>query len=434
MKDAHAVMPDGARVRISPTAAERKAIRSLPEHFRTSKYGKGSRWRAGWYEPDGTERGRVFSAKIDAEAYLAELEDNIRSGKYAPPELTAQPFATLAQTWLASKRIPKAVSLDAYRTDLDTHILPKWGTVPINTIQKTDVEDWVGDLLDGTAPRVYTGRMAGREKKALSPSRVRDVAARTFGSVLRYAVHEGWIPRNPLARVEFPRTDTMEDLAILNYEEQERLARACAKVSGEHRDRALVHLLASSGPRIGEATAFQVGDVQAPARRIAVDRTWTTENGKRVIGLPKTWEERRIPVLSSVLEELAPLMEDNPAEAWLFRVKRGGNAVDQRNWRTRVWVEAVELADLVDERVLTPHKLRHTAASSAIAAGADPTVVQLMLGHRSLREIQQTYAHLWPDRLDEVLDAVEAHRAAAMEKAKPQGDAETPIVKLVSAA
>ncbi|MFA5606608.1 MAG: tyrosine-type recombinase/integrase [Leucobacter sp.] len=418
VKDAHALMPDGSKVRISPTAAELRAIRNLPAHFRTARFGKGKRWRAGWYEPDGRERGRLFEAKADAEQYLTELEDNLRSGRYAPPELTEQPFRKLAATWLASKRRPKDVSIAAYRTDLEVHILPKWGDVPISKITRQGIEEWVDALTAGTAPRNYVGRAKGRTVEGLSPSRLNDVVARTFGSVLGYARDEGWLTRDPMLRVELPRIERGSELAILTYEEVDRLAAACMKVSGEQRERALIYLLASAGPRIGEATALQVGDVRVQARRADILRTWTTSrSGARVVGPPKTWETRSIPLHDFVIDELRPLMKDREAGEWLFRMKRGGGAVDQRNWRGRVWVPALEIAKLNDGRELTPHKLRHTAASAAIAAGADPLVVQTMLGHKTAQETLRTYAHLWPDRLDEVIDAVSAHRSETLAKA-----------------
>ena len=59
---------------------------------------------------------------------------------------------------------------------------------------------------------------------------------------------------------------------------------------------------------------------------------------------------------------------------------------------------------------LHPHELRHTAASLAIASGADVKVVQLMLGHSSAAMTMDVYGHLFSDRLDEVADAL--HRAA----------------------
>jgi integrase len=47
-----------------------------------------------------------------------------------------------------------------------------------------------------------------------------------------------------------------------------------------------------------------------------------------------------------------------------------------------------------------PHELRHTAASLAIASGADVKVVQQMLGHQSATMTLDLYGHLFGDRLD----------------------------------
>jgi site-specific recombinase XerD len=63
---------------------------------------------------------------------------------------------------------------------------------------------------------------------------------------------------------------------------------------------------------------------------------------------------------------------------------------------------------------MTPHKLRHTAASAAIGSGADVKVVQLMLGHKDATETLNTYGHLWPDRLDEVSASLEVARRRAL--------------------
>jgi integrase len=54
-----------------------------------------------------------------------------------------------------------------------------------------------------------------------------------------------------------------------------------------------------------------------------------------------------------------------------------------------------------------PHGQRHTAASLAIAAGADVKVVQQMLGHKSATMTLDLYGHLFDDRLDEVADALD---------------------------
>ena len=56
--------------------------------------------------------------------------------------------------------------------------------------------------------------------------------------------------------------------------------------------------------------------------------------------------------------------------------------------------------------------MRHTAASLAIAHGADIKVVQQMLGHHSATMTMDTYGHLFDNRLSEVSDALDAARTS----------------------
>ena len=88
VKDARIEMPDGRVQKVTPTAAELKAIKTLPEHFRTAKYGRGKRWRLAWYEDQNgkqVQRAQLFATKKDAELMQAELEDDIRMGRYVDP-------------------------------------------------------------------------------------------------------------------------------------------------------------------------------------------------------------------------------------------------------------------------------------------------------------------------------------------------------------
>ncbi|PWV45287.1 tyrosine-type recombinase/integrase [Nocardiopsis sp. L17-MgMaSL7] len=55
-----------------------------------------------------------------------------------------------------------------------------------------------------------------------------------------------------------------------------------------------------------------------------------------------------------------------------------------------------------------------TAASLAIASGADVKVVQSMLGHATATMTLDRYGHLFPDRLDEVAEAMDVARLAAL--------------------
>lgn len=53
---------------------------------------------------------------------------------------------------------------------------------------------------------------------------------------------------------------------------------------------------------------------------------------------------------------------------------------------------------------LTPHDLRHTAASLAISAGANIKALQRMLGHKSAAMTLDTCADLFGDDLDAVAE------------------------------
>ena len=78
-------------------------------------------------------------------------------------------------------------------------------------------------------------------------------------------------------------------------------------------------------------------------------------------------------------------------------------------WRTRVFNKALKSINSrrLDEGrpefpTITPHDLRHTAASLAVQSGANVKVVQRMLGHASAAITLDVYADLFDSDLDEV--------------------------------
>ena len=81
------------------------------------------------------------------------------------------------------------------------------------------------------------------------------------------------------------------------------------------------------------------------------------------------------------------------------------------NFRRRAFAPAFRRVGLDH---LTLDDLRHTAASLAIAAGANVRDVQAMLGHASAAMTLDTYAGLFDDSLDDVADRrdAQARRAA----------------------
>lgn len=423
VKDADVALTDGTTIKVSPTPAQLRSLKSLPEHFRKARFMQGSRWAVTWREPqiDGSspQRTKDFKLRRDAEALVAELEDDIRTGRYIDPSQRDRPFSELAEAWLLSKGKIKDATYRRYRRDLDNYVLPRWGTTPVGAIRREEIDAWVRQLREGTAPFRFAPSKHTNKRKAepskLSASSVKGIADVAFHSPLRYAVQDGWIGRDPMARVELPRDETLtQKLPTLEYADVELLARKAHLMTSRKDDAVLVQMLAYPGPRIGEATALQVRDIDFEGEEAAVNRTWTVDRaGKRKLGAPKTWEKRAIPLPAFLVEELKTLCENKGQEDFVFTAPRGG-AIDGGNWYTRVWTK---IRPGTAAAGLTVHDLRHVSATLAIGAGADVKLVQHMLGHKDANETLNTYAHLWPSKVGEVISLVEVRRQKAVQAA-----------------
>ncbi|MEV4681926.1 site-specific integrase [Streptomyces kurssanovii] len=123
-------------------------------------------------------------------------------------------------------------------------------------------------------------------------------------------------------------------------------------------------------------------------------------------------EKRSVPLPRSFAGELGDLARSKGQNDLLCTAAEGG-PLRYNNFWNRVFDPAVRDAGL-GRMGITPHKLRHTAASLAIAADADVKVVQLLLGHKGASMTLNVYGHLLPDRLDEVADALDAGREVAL--------------------
>lgn len=117
-----------------------------------------------------------------------------------------------------------------------------------------------------------------------------------------------------------------------------------------------------------------------------------------------------MPFPAALGDELAALMVGKGRDELVFADLRRG-VLRNSNWRARVFEPAVQKCQKHDESFpsITPHDLRHTAASLAVSAGANVKAVQRMLGHARASMTLDVYTDLSDADLDDVatnLDAV----------------------------
>lgn len=164
------------------------------------------------------------------------------------------------------------------------------------------------------------------------------------------------------------------------------------------RYKSLILFLGFTGARWGEATALTVGDIDVTRGRAMIS--------KSVSGSTKSGVSRSIAVPAHVLEAMRPDMKDKlpGALVWTRDGARPVPTPSRRSW----WHSAVDRCRSVDESFpeVTPHDLRHAAASIMISAGASVMVVQRQLGHASAKMTLDRYSHLFDSDLDAVSAAV----------------------------
>ncbi|MGW3933150.1 tyrosine-type recombinase/integrase [Streptomyces microflavus] len=355
-----------------------------------SKRQPPGRWRVRWYGPDGGGKSATFQKLPQAEHHVHEVEAKMRDGSYRDASAGKATLADVAEKWKTTLGGLEPTTRETYVDTWRVHIEPRWGSHQVRRIEWEDIAEWIGHLAEGS----HGCRKVG-------PGRIQKIHT-VLSLILGHAVRAKRIAVNPASGVPLPRV-VPQDHVYLTHAQVDRLAAA----AGEYR--LLLLLLAYTGLRWGEVSAVTVGAVDIRARRVAVRQAYkkTREHGL-VLGMPKTHERRKVPILRSLAVELAPLVKDRAPGELLFTAPGGGPLYGD-NFRPRVFDKAVRAAGLGELRV-TPHKLRHTAASLGIASGADVKVVQTMLGHKSAAMTLDTYGHLFPDRLDEVADRLDRER------------------------
>ncbi len=140
------------------------------------------------------------------------------------------------------------------------------------------------------------------------------------------------------------------------------------------RDNVILELLFSTGIRIGELVALNVGDADLAARQIQI-------TGRATRG-------RIVPVSDAVAETLVNYLgfrDDRMLDTAALFVGRSGTRLTIYSIEN-IFKKHVRLAEI--KRHVTPHALRHTMAAMLVSSGADIRVVQEILGHASILSTQ----------------------------------------------
>jgi integrase len=346
-----------------------------------------------WFrDPSGKEKTKQKKREKDALDWLVKELSAIDRGEYVDSRRGRITVGECVPTWLAGRVDLKPKTLAGYESLLRTHILPRWQDVQLRHVTNADVVAWIAEM----------------RKRGLSASRTRQTAG-VLSMVLAAAVRDRRIASNPAADVNLPRHVSPQH-RYLRHAELHALADACGY------DAVFVLVLGYCGLRFGEAAALRVRNIDLMRRRIRITEAVVEVNGHQVFGTTKNHQARSVPIPPIVADRLAVQLAGRKGSDFAFPARRGG-AIWNGTFRKAVWDRAcvaVGLGEYVEikgrnrYRGLVPHELRHTAASLAIAAGANIKVIQTMLGHKTATMTWDLYGHLYEDDLDVVAQRLDA--------------------------
>ncbi|MGV1009711.1 MAG: tyrosine-type recombinase/integrase [Dermatophilaceae bacterium] len=361
------------------------------------------RWRARFRDASGREHAKHFTRKVDAERWLTANMAQRDRGDWLDPERGRATVGELAPTWLASKQL-KPTSVKSYESLWRTVAKPRWATTPVRDVTYTAVVQWVARLIDG-------GMSASRSGQALL----------VLKQILDLAVLDGRLSRNVAKQVSAPRTRPAKQ-RYLTHEQVHRLASECGR--RHDRYRTLILLLAYTGLRWGEARALRRRHLDPDTGLLQIVDNIPTGYSAKDTGSPKSNRARVVPLPGFLRNDIEALAAHLEPEVLLFATS-AGTLLNASNFRRDAFDPAVQRLGL---NPLTPHDLRHTAASLAISAGASVVGVQTMLGHATPAITLSVYTHLFPADLQGVADRLDraARRVRERSSTGPTADPDSP--------
>lgn len=326
--------------------------------------------------PSGQVYNRTFLTKKEALDFEADERSSRSRGAWIDPRRARTPLRAVADEWLTEDVGKRGGSFARDRSILDRHILPVLGVKAVGAVNRADVTRLVNAWAATSAPSTVL-----RQYSCLR-------------ALLSYAVAGEYILRSPCREIRLPEASPRV-ARILTAAELKRLAEGLGSS-------APMVYLAALGLRWGEIAGLRVGHLDFLGQTLAVARQRTRgKKGAMVEQAPKTKAGRRplaVPgwVMSLLAEHLAERhLTGGDSEAHVF-VSPEGAPLHYSNWRRRVWLPALEAAEL---QGVTFHDLKHTAATALVTAGVDVKTAQRRLGHANPQTTLRIYAQA-PDDAD----------------------------------
>lgn len=341
---------------------------------------------------DGTRRTLSATVKGDrraAERKRAELLIEADRLRDRPGKADADTYGAWLDVWLYARR--KKITehtRETYRRVIDRHIRPALGHLRPRALTGTLLTGFYADLADS----------------GLSGSMINQVHAIVHGS-LKQAQRDGLVADNAAGFADRPKSRP-RPAPVPTHEE----IAAVLAANADRWEAMAVLVMLGAGLRRGECIGLCWRDIDLDAGLLRVERTVEVFKREFHIGPPKSAASLRSVSLPGALvahlrayqrtQKKAQLRTGaRPPDDLLFPTRRGGVM------HPSSFGLAIKKAGQRAGVHLTPHMLRHRAATDLLEAGLSPKVAQHRLGHADVSVTLDVYQHVLKKSADQGAEA-----------------------------
>ena len=334
---------------------------------------------------------RGFATKKEALGF----ESDFLEKQSANPDMTFQNLYEIYMEDMAARL--KQSTLLTKKAVLQTHILPFFGSKPINEIKASDVRRWQAKLM--SSPNNYSQTYLKKINTELN-------------SIINYAKRFYNLNTNPCGKAGTIGKAKAEEMDYWTYDEYIAFREGV-------KDKSLSYIcfevLYWTGIREGELLALSPADIDLDNKTISINRTYQRIEGKDVFTSPKTRKsKRKIPIPDFLCQELSDYIQSRymlDADERLFPVTKSYLSHEMIRGCKNTGVKKIRI-----------HDIRHSHASLLINQGCDALMLADRLGHEKVSTTLNTYSHLFPHKQQELVHSLESLQATDSPTPEPPSD------------
>ena len=321
---------------------------------------------------------RIVKAYIDSGKIWEFIPQQI--APFTPSEEQQKRITLKAYTekWLKlyHEKVDKPTTLKGYKSYLNSHIYPVFGSMQLGNITTDEIKQWLD-----TRVNKNTGKPL---KKATL-----DKMLVFLGQILADAVEDKLIKANPAdsRRLKNP-SDEVSTREALTLEQIKDILSNVSKLQED--DRRLMALVLLTGCRRGEVLGSQWGDIDVAKGLMYIQRNVTYASNQPHIGTPKTEKGKRyVPLDPELLSLLEPIQETG------YIIGGGDKPITSTVYRQQ-WKRISKAVDLYGA---TAHVFRHSYLTILASTGTDMKTMQSIAGHADIKTTMNRYVHPVTDNI-----------------------------------